>query len=157
MNENKQSEGERELAIDEIIDDVLTFLGYPAEALSPEEQDGFHCDMTPKEHELARATIAYMCYRLLLMYRMKRSNAYRSAGGGVAMTHYSAEIRQEIADSLGISGPSSSREDEVRCLYKMASKTEDEDEVYRKKFGSIMEGFMEEFDLDPGSLGIVFI
>ena len=91
------------------------------------------------------------------MYRMKKSDAYRSPGGGVAMSHYSNEIRQEIADALGISGPSSSREDEVKRLYKIASKTEDEDEAYRRKIGSIMEGFMEDYDLDPSNIGIVFI
>ena len=143
--------------MDEIIDDAMTFLDFGPEVFTLPEPDGFSCDMKPDEFELARASVAYMGYRLLLMYRMKKSDAYRSPGGGVAMNHYSNEIRQEIADALGISGPSSSREDEVKRLYKIASKTEDEDEAYRRKIGSIMEGFMEDYDLDPNNIGIVFI
>ena len=157
MSESIKDNGERELTIGEIIDDAITFLGIEAEALSPDEPDGHHCDMTPEEHELSRATIAYMGYRLLLTYRMKRSNAHRSAGGGVAMSHHSREIRQEIADALGISGPSADRENEVKRLYKIASKAEDEDEEYRKRVWNVMEGFIEDYDLDASNLGIVFI
>ena len=157
MGEETTAQEKRELTLGEIIDDAMTYLDFGPEVFALPGPDGFSCDMEPEEFELARASVAYMGYRLLLMYRMKRSSAYRSPGGGVAMSHYSYEILQEIADALGISGPSRSREDEVKRLYKVAGKAEDEDEEYRRKIGSIMEGLMEDYDLDPSSLGIVFI
>ena len=157
MNESTQGNDERKLTIDEIIDNAMTFLDIEAEALSPEEPDGFHCDMTPEEHELARATIAYMGFRLLLMYHVKHGNVIGNPGGWVGVRHYESEIRKEIADALGINGPSSARVEEVKRLYKVASKREDEDEEYRKRVWGVMEGFMEDYDLDASNLGIVFI
>ena len=157
MGENSSRQGERELTIDEIVDGALTYLDIEVEALSPEEPDGFHCDMTPEEHELARATIAYLSYQLLLTYRIERGNVRGNPGGWVGVRHYESETWKEIASALGIAGPEADRIDEVKRLYKVASKREDEDEDYRKRIWSVMEGFMEDYDLDANSLGIVFI
>ncbi len=135
----------------------MTFLDFSPEVLVLEESDGFHCDMTPEESELARASIAFLGHRLLLTYRMKRSGAYRSNGGWVAMRHFQSEIDKEIAQALGIRGAERDRIAEVRRLYKVARKAVDEDETYRKRVYGIMEDFENDYDLDAGRLGIVFI
>ena len=157
MDEDTRSKDESKLTIGEIVDSALTFLDFPAEVVSTDGLDGFHCDMKPEEFELARATIAYLGFRLLLMHRIKHGNVIGCSGGWVGVRHYESEIRKEIAAALGISGPSSARVDEVRRLYKLASKREDEDEAYSERVGSVMETFMEDYDLDPASLGVIFI
>ncbi|MBQ9001670.1 MAG: hypothetical protein IJ087_07445 [Eggerthellaceae bacterium] len=157
MDDDANKQGECELIIDEIIDEAMTYLDIEAEALSPEEPDGFCCDMTSEEHELARATIAYMGYRLLMMDRIKHGDVIGNSGGWVGVRHYESETWKEIASALGIRGSEANRIDEAKRLYKVASKREDGNEGYRKKVWSVMEGFMEDYDLDANSLGIVFV
>lgn len=147
---------ERELTLGEIIDDAMTFLDFGPEVMMLAEPDGFYCDMEPEEFELARASITYLGYRLLLMHRMKRADPPRSAGW-VAMNHYRSEIYMELADALGIRGPQDDRINEVRRLYKVASRKWDEDEGYRDRIESIMQDFEEDYGLNEGSLGIVLI
>ena len=154
--QNKE-EKERELDLGEIIEQAMDWLDFGPEVMTCCEPDGYFCDMEPEELELARGSIAYLGYRLLLMYRMKRSNAYKSPGGGVAFTHYNSEIRKDIASVLGIRGSEYDRIAEVKRLYKIADKAWDEDEKYRDKLDSIMQDFEERYDLDPKSLGIIFV
>ena len=147
---------ERGLTLEEIIDDAMTLLGFGPEVMVLAEPDGFCCDMEPEEFELARASIAYLGYRLLLMHRMKRADPPRSAGW-VAMNHCRSEIYKELADALGIRGPEDDRINEVRRLYKVASKKWDENEGYRDRIESIMQDFEENYGLEAKSLGIIFI
>lgn len=142
-----------ELAIEEVVDYALTYLDYPLAALSPDGAGSPDCGMGPGEFELARATVAYMAYRLLLMDRMGGGGA----GGGVAMARFSSEVRQDIASALGIVGPSGAREDEVRRLYKVAGAAWDADGAYRDRVASVMQDLEERHGLDAGALGIVFV
>lgn len=147
---------ERELELGEIIEDAMTFLDFGPEALTCCEPDGCFCDMEPEELELARASIAYMGYQLLLEYRMKKSNAHQSAGGWVAKRHFESEIRREIASVLGIRGTFDERNREVKRLYAIARKAEENGD-YNISLDGIIQDIEEKYDLDAESLGIVFI
>ena len=148
---------ECELTLDEIIEDAMTYLDFGPEVMTCAEPDGFFCDMEPEELELARASIVYLGFRLLLTHRMERSSAYESPGGGVAMSHYSTEIRKDLARVLGIQGSEYDRIAEVKRLYKVASEAREENEEYQGKIDGIMQDYEEEYELDANSLGIVFI
>lgn len=159
-----KTEGERNLSagtvglkLDEIIEDAMTFLDFGPEAMTCAEPDGYFCDVEPEELELARASIVYLGYRLLLMYRIKHGNVIGNPGGWVGVRHYESEIRKDIARTLGIRGAEHNRIEEVKRLYKVASKAEDEDEEYSEKLRGILEDFEERYELDPANLGILFI
>ena len=147
----------RELTIGEIIEDAMMYLDFGPEVMTLAEPDGYYCDMEPGEFELARASIAYLSYRLLLMYRIKRGNVRGNPGGWVGVRHYRFEIYEDIARVLDVRGTQDERVDEVRRLYKVASGAWDENEEYRRKIDGIMQDFEESHELDPKNLGIVFI
>ena len=157
MSDNASGQNKSGLTLDEIIEEAMTHLDFGPEVMICLEPDGFFCDMKPEELELARASIVFLGYRLLLMYRLKRSNARESSGGWVAYRHFRFEIYKEIAGVLEICGTEDERIDEVRRLYKVASSAEDEDEAYREKIHGIMEDFEERYGLDAENIGIVFI
>ena len=146
----------RELTIGEILEDAMMYLDFGPEVMTLAEPDGYYCDMEPSAFELARASIAYLSYRLLLPYRMKQANQ-ANPGSWVAMRRYQDEVYEEIASVLSVSGTRASCIDEVRRLYKVASKTRDEDEAYRNKIDGIVQDFEENYELDPKNLGITFI
>ena len=146
-----------ELKLDEIIEDAMTFLDFGPEVMTCTEPEGYFCDMEPEELELARASIVYLGYRLLLMYRIKHGSVIGNPGGWVGVRHYESEIRKDIARTLGIRGAEHDRIVEVKRLYKVASKAEDEDEAYSEKLRGILEDFEERYDLDPANLGILFV
>ena len=155
--ERNLSTGTGELKLDEIIEDAMTFLDFGPEVMTCAEPDGYFCDMEPEKLELARASIVYLGYRLLLMFRIKNGNVIGNPGGWVGVRHYESEIRKDIARALGIRGAEHDRIDEVRRLYKAASEAEDKDEAYGEKLRGILESFEERYDLDPESLGILFV
>lgn len=158
MGEDGVMDKERELAISEIAEDAMTFLDIEIEALEHPGGEGYPGDMTPEEVELGRAAIAYLSYRLLLMYRVKHGNVRGNPGGWVGARHYENEVRKEIAWLLGIHVDYGYKYvDEVKRLYKVACDAREADEGFAKRIDSIMEDFEERYDLDARSLGIVFI
>lgn len=157
MDENANKRSERELTIDEIVEAAMDALGFGPEAMTCCEPDGHFCDMEPEALELARASIAYLAFRLLLVHRVKHGNVRGNPGGWVGERHYESEISKDIARVLGARGTQAERTGEVRRLHKVASKAWNEDEAYRDKLAGIMQHFEEEYRLDAGELGIVFI
>ena len=121
------------------------------------EPDGCFCDMEPEALELARASIAYLAFRLLLMYHIKHGNVRGNPGGWVGVRHYESEIREDIARVLGIRGTQDECVREVKRLRKVASGARDEDGSYRDKLSGVMQGFEEDYGLDAGELGIIFV
>ncbi|MBQ9000375.1 MAG: hypothetical protein IJ087_00785 [Eggerthellaceae bacterium] len=157
MDENANKQSERELTIDEIVEAAMDALGFGPEVMTCCEPDGCFCDMEPAELELARASIAYLAFQLLLMHRIKHGNVRGNPGGWVGVRHYESEIRKDIARVLDVRGTQAERTGEVRRLYKVASRAWNEDESYRDRLACIMQGFEEEYGLDSSELGIVFI
>ena len=157
MDESKREQEERELTLGEIVEAAMDALDFGPEVMTCCEPDGCFCDMEPEALELARASIAYLAFQLLLMYRIKYGNVRGNPGGWVGVRHYESEIRKDIARVLGARGTQAERTDEVRRLYKVALKAWNEDESYRDKLAYIMQDFEEEYGLDSNELGIVFI
>ncbi len=146
-----------ELTIDEIIEDAMMVFGFGPEVLMCVEPDGHFCDMEPDELELARGTIVYLSFRLLLMERMKHGEASGGPSGWVAARRFQFEIWEETSRVLCARGTESERIDEMKRLYSVSSDVQNEDETYREKVDSVMQDFEERYGLDPESLGILFI
>ena len=157
MDAESKDRAERGLTIGEIAEEAMDALDFGPEVMTCCEPDGHLCDMEPEALELARASIAFLAYRLLLMYRIKHGNVRGNPGGWVGVRHYRFEIYEDIARVLGVRGTRDERVDEVRRLYKVALEAWNGDETYRDKMASIMQDFEEEYGLDPDSLGIVFM
>ena len=157
MDENADKQDEHELTIGEIAEEAMDALDFEPEVMTLAEPDGRLCEMEPVEFELARASIAFLAYQLLLMYRIKHGNVRGNPGGWVGVRHYENEIRKEIASLLGVRGTQVERIDEVRRLYKVALAAWNGDEAYRDKMADVMQHFEEKYDLDEDELGIVFI
>ena len=146
-----------ELTIDEIIEDAMMVFDFGPEVLTCAEPDGHFCDMEPDELELARGTIVYISFRLLLMDSIKYSEASGGPSGWVAARRFQFEIWEEISRVLGARGTERERIDEMKRLYSVSSDAQNEDEAYRDKVDNVMRDFEERYGLDPESLGILFI
>lgn len=136
-----------DITVDEVIARASEALGFDEGALGP---------AGPRSNELARAAVAYLSHRVILVQRMKRADPPGNAGW-VAMNHFNNEIRREVADALGIGGTLDGRTAEVRRLSQAARKAMDADGEYREKVEAVVQGFEEEHGLDAESLGIVFV
>lgn len=147
---------ERELELVEIVEEVMSSFEYGPEILTYPD-DGDMGDMTTEQIELGKATIAYLAMRLLPVDRMKRSGAYKSNAGWVAMRKYEAEVFRELADFFGIEGDIDAKAKEVKRLYNTSSIAQDQDEAYREKVEWVIQSFEEKYELDPKALHIIFV
>lgn len=153
MTDAAKDRNERALSVDEVVDYALTYLDYPLDVLDPQGAGG---DMAPADHELARATIAYMGYRLLLAAHVKAGGSPGEAGWIAANSHR-FEVRDEIAGALGVGGTGQGRRDEARRLYRVASEKWDADAAYRADVGWVMRELEEKHGLDASGPEIVFV
>ncbi|MBQ9004435.1 MAG: hypothetical protein IJ087_21560 [Eggerthellaceae bacterium] len=157
MGEDGKTQAERKLTIGEIAEEAMDAFDFGPEVMTLAEPDGYFCEMEPADFELARASIAYLAYQLLLMYRIKHGNVRGNPGGWVGVRHYETEIRKEIASLFGVRGTQNERIAEVRRLYRVALGAWNDDEAYREKMTDVMQRFEEKYDLDEDELGIVFV
>ena len=156
MEHRDSAEQPGKLTFGEVLAAASDEFGFDADTLVRAGSESEPCHWEPAALERARATVAFLAYRLLLMYRMKTSGAYKSNGAWVAMRHFANEIRKEIAAGLGIEGTERELYDEVHGLYGIASDLTEKDEGYRSSIDRVLETVSTRYGLNERPLGIIF-